>query len=145
MWGQLASLTLCHRCVDAVQAMIVALGALRDMLPFNSAPGYSDTGATNPFVQGQCAITMSTMVVFKVCCSCQQGSPAWPPHSRLAEAFPPQRPGAEGCNTLLTPRGGAFPPLSPPQAAQLVGKLGGRVGTAALPGSTVVLDRATRE
>ncbi len=69
-------------------------------------------------------------------------------HFAAKRAFPPQRTGAAVHNTLLTPLGGVsflFQPLCPPKAAQLVGKLGGRVGTAALPGSTVVLDRATRE
>ncbi len=68
-WQQLASLPLCCRSVGATllwQAMAVALGVVRDTLAFNSAPGYSDAGVTNPFVQGQCAITISTMITFKV-------------------------------------------------------------------------------
>ncbi len=69
-----------------VQAMAVALGFVRDTLPFNNAPGYSDAGVTNPFVQGQCAITISTMITFKVRrCSCQQAGPAPPARSELAD------------------------------------------------------------
>ncbi len=111
--------------------MLEALDIVRQLLPYNLDLQSVDAVESNPFVQRKCALQIHIINSFKV-----RGAASGQERAALCSRRA-RVPLLRGAFDWRAARAA--------QSAQLVGKLGGLIGTSVLPGSTIVLDRATGE